>query len=322
MSVPTFSSIEPSEGSAQGRFLVMITGSNFRIPDPAPLLGYVGGAEPRTLRVTIDGEEAISAYAMSDTQLVALLPAYRGDPDVETIPASVVTIENLDNDGNPIPGESVTAADAFTYLRPQLDGATSLQWIVRSLLREFKRQVFPNTVLTTHTDFDDTTGDALNIVALAKLPALVLTGPDLRKNTFYSEHGGVQISSGARSSDRKQAPRTVDLLFELIGAADNSGVLLNLMAAVESFFERNKFLVVDRNPDDAGAGRVQYEMELTADAAVQSRSNESNVRHFLGAFEIRGFDVELDTVARSWTSDYTPTDGEVVLQIEPLEESV
>lgn len=321
MAVPTFTSIDPATGTAQGRFLVVINGTNFRVPDPAPPTGPSGGSEPITLRVSIDGESAISAYAMSATQIAVLMPAYLGDPDVETIAPSDVTIENLDNSGDPIPGESVTAADAFTYERPQLDGTTILKWAVRSLLRTLKRQVLPNTVLTTHTDYDDTTGDNLNITALAKLPAIVLTGPELRKNTFYSEHGGIQVVSGARSSDRKQAPRTVDLVFELIGAADNSGILLNLMEAVESFFERNKSLVVDRDPDDSGAGRVQYEMELTVDLAVQSRSNESNARHFLGTFEIRGFDIELETVARSWTNDYAPTDGEVDLQIEPLEES-
>ena len=210
------------------QFLVVINGTNFRIPDPVPATGFVGGPEPVTLRVTIDGVPALRAYAMSTIQIAVLMPAYRGDPDVETLAASNVTIENLDNDGNPVGGETVTAADAFTYERPQLDGSTNFKRLVRELLRTFKRQVIPNTVLTTHTDYDDTTGDALNIVALAKLPGIVLTGPDLRKNTFYSEHGGVQVQSGPRESDRKQAPRTVDLIFEVVGATDSDGILLNL----------------------------------------------------------------------------------------------
>ena len=321
MSVPTFTSITPNAGTAQGRFLAVINGSNFRIPDSPPATGFVGGAESRTLKVEIDGVEADRAFAMSVGKIAVLIPDYRGAADIETIPTVDVTITNLDNNGDPIAGETVTAVGAFSFERPQIDGQTDLTRLVREVLRVFKRQILTNVVMTTHTDYDDTTGDDLNIIALAKLPGIVITGPDLVLNTFYREQLGSLVQDG-REFARKKSSRTVDLVFEFVGAADRTTHLINLMNTVGTFFEKNKFIRFDRDGDDPGVGSVQYEMELTTDPAVQSRANESNVRHFVGAFEIRAFDIELDTISKTWEVDDLTTDGEVDQQLEKIEESV
>lgn len=49
-----------------------------------------------------------------------------------------------------------------------------------------------------------------------------------------------------------------------------------------------------RDPANAGAGQVRYEMDLTPDGdlKVTSQPNESNVRSFSGRFVVRGFDLE------------------------------
>ena len=43
-----------------------------------------------------------------------------------------------------------------------------------------------NVSATVSVDYDDTTLDGLNVIAMAKVPSLVLSGPTLRPNRFYS----------------------------------------------------------------------------------------------------------------------------------------
>ena len=66
------------------------------------------------------------------------------------------------------------------------------------------------------------------------------------------------------------------------------------MAASQLFFHRNKFLDMPRDPANAEAGSVRYEMDFTPDGdlKVTSQPNESNVRSFSGKFVVRGFDLE------------------------------
>ena len=46
----------------------------------------------------------------------------------------------------------------FSYFLPSLTVANDLARLVRTLIRELKRQVMENVVLTVHTDFDENTG--------------------------------------------------------------------------------------------------------------------------------------------------------------------
>jgi hypothetical protein len=214
-------------------------------------------------------------------------------PPGEAGPADVV-VQNLDDAGNPIAGEEATAPAAFTYVQPRLAVESDLTRLVRTLLRELKRQVHPNVSLTVQTDFDAQTGDELHLTELASLPGLVLVGPELTENRFYSLNRPPELPVGDGTAVRRRVPYTVDLGFTLVGVADHTTELLNLMAATELFFHRNKFLEMDRDAGSPLAGRVRYEMDFTPDGdlRVTSQPNESNVRSFSGSFVVRGFDFE------------------------------
>jgi hypothetical protein len=103
----------------------------------------------------------------------------------------------------------------------------------------------------------------------------------------------------------------VDLLFTMIGAADSVMVLLNLQDAVERYFEANKKIAVDRNPDNPLDGSVEYELWLVGDPSVELAPSNSNVRYFSGAFEVRGYDLEMETELRTQevTADLTLETG-------------
>jgi len=233
------------------------------------------------------GRSAEDVRVMDPGLLSFLSPA--GEPG----PADV-TVRNLDDAGTPVPGEEATVSGAFAFVRPALVPESDLTRLVRTLMRELKRQVLPEVSLTVQTDFDGDTGDELHLAQLAKLPALVLVGPELAEDRFFSLNQLPETADGAGRFARRRVPYTVDLAFTLIGVSDHTTELLNLMAATELFFHRNKHLEMDRDPADPGAGRVRYEMDVPpgGDLKVTSQPNESNVRSFSGSFVVRGFDLE------------------------------
>jgi hypothetical protein len=286
MAVPSITSVTPSSGPTGGSLLVEIAGTGFRLPDPPPATGPAP-ASPPTIRVIVGGRSARDVRVIDAGLLSCLVPP--GDAG----PADVV-VQNLDATGAPIPGEEATTAGAFTYVLHPLTPEADLTRLVRTLLQELKRQVLVNAVLTVHTDFDPETGDELHLAQLAQLPALVLVGPELAEDRFLSLN---QLPEQATSPDRfarRRVPYTVDLGFTLVGVSDHTTELLNLIAATQLFFHRNKFLDMPRDPSNAFAGSVRYEMDFTPDGdlKVTSQPNESNVRSFSGRFVVRGFDLE------------------------------
>ena len=286
MAAPTITSLSPPTGLAGGGTLVELQGSGFRLPPAPPPKGLTAPLRP-TVHVLVGGRAADDVRVIDATRLTFLSPP--GDPG----PADVA-VRNVDDAGQPIPGEETTLAGGFAYVQPKLALEADLTRLVRTLLRELKRQVHPNVSLTVQTDFDAKTGDELHLTELASLPGLVLVGPELTENRFYSLNESPEHPFGADGFSRRRVPYTVDLGFTLIGVSDHTTELLNLMAATELFFHRNKFLELDRDPNNPVAGQVRYEMDFApgGDLKVTSQPNESNVRSFSGSFVIRGFDLE------------------------------
>lgn len=295
---------DPSEGPTAGRSLVRIFGDGFRLPpDPPPdgptgpiVAGRVSSPVPKTVSVTFGGKEAVQVDVIKTNLLHVLTPispitatkaAGHGAGDVD------VVITNLDDLGDPIGGETVTRVDGFTYRHVKLDATnpSDLLRLVEKLIIEWKRQVLPEVVFTVHTDFDDDT--ASPIVDIAKLPFIALILREIPENRFYSlnerperEEGGIVFI------DRK--PRTVDLLFDVVGASDFTMELVNLMSASSTFMEENPVITLDRDPADLSKGTVCYELDFQAggDFGVSRGASNSNLRQFSGAIVIRGFDIE------------------------------
>src|SRR5262249_30997589 len=159
---------------------------------------------------------------------------------------------------------------------------------------ELKRQVVDNVVLTVHTDIDAGVGAELHLAQVARLPGLVLVGPELTENRFFSINQLPEVAMGPGEFAQRRVPYTLDLGFTVVGVSDHTTELLNLVAAAQLFFHRNPYLELDRDPNHPNAGRVRYEMAIARDGdlKVTSQPNESNVRSFSGRFVVRGFDLE------------------------------
>jgi hypothetical protein len=313
MAIPTITSITPNVGPASGRLLVDVAGSGFALPPLPEPSGMTSRPKP-SVAVYVAGKRASLVRVRSESSLTFLLPV--GDAG-----AADVTVQNLDAAGNGISGESVTFTQGFQFHRPALTIESDLARLVRNLLRELKRQVHPNVSLTVQTDYDAQTGDELHIAELAQLPALVLVGPELSEDRFYSVNELVETAGSGRVL-RRRSPYTVDLRFTLVGTADHTVELLNLMAATQLFFHKNKFLEMNRDETNPELGQVRYEMDIPqgGDFRHASGPNEANLRNFSGAFVIRGFDFEdmAGIPSESVVEETKPVEAVVIAPPEPL----
>jgi len=290
MATPTIVSISPNVGPSGGNTFVTITGTNFRVP-PTPVSSGKTEAPLSTVRVTMGGREATSVEVVSSTKLYVL--TIFGDSG-----ARAVVVTNLDDAGVAIPNETATAATGFTYKRPDLAIERQLTRVVRALLQEWKRQVLENTVQTTYVDYDADAADKLDTTAFAALPAIVLVGPDMSEDRFFSLNQR-RYAVTQTGFDLHAVPLTADLSFSVILLANTQQELLNLAAHAAVFVDRNSYLKVPINFDDLSAGSLDYEMDYAGDEVFTTADvlNLSNVQQMTGRIVVRGVDLlDIDSV--------------------------
>lgn len=251
-------------------------------PLPAPLLAetayYVVGVAANTFQLS-------ATFAGPAVDVTTA-----GSGKVLSVGAYDVVVENIDDDGLLIPGETVTAAKAFTFRRPDLGVEGDLTRVVRAMLRMLKRQVLENVAWVTHTDYDAATGDLLNLAYVQRLPAIVLanleTPDDPEHRVEYDTDFEV---AGGRFVERRP-PVVVTVKYDLIGVSDDPIEILNLVQVVRTFFRKNPYLVVNRSSTDPSLGQVRYDMEwrFAGSVAVTHQGDNSNVESFSGEVRIRG----------------------------------
>jgi hypothetical protein len=286
MAVPTVGACSPSVIYTGGQF-VTLTGTNFRLPaTPGPSTGPLPPPTP-TVAVTIGGVAATSVAVYSTTQLSCIAAAHDEG-------AVSISVQNLNNAGAPISGELATAAGLLSYKRAALTDESDFTRLTRALLRELKRQIIDNVVLTVATDFDSTPGgSSFDITEFAQLPALVVQGPiAVDDDRPYDDVLRPISSTGPSTWERSRTPRTVDVSYRIFGLDDKMVRAHNLLALVLQFFHLNMTLKLDRDPADLSKGSVQYELISSGDFAFTSQPNASDVRSFAGTVIIRGFQIE------------------------------
>jgi hypothetical protein len=273
MTVPTLSSITPPRGPTTGGNVVRLTGTSF-----APWIDVQVGGAP--LQVA----PSWSRDGLSHADLC--MPA--GGPG----PADL-RIRNLDETGAPIWGEDALEPHGYAYERPHLLPESDLTRVVRALLRDLKTHLLDEVGLAASVEYDDTPADGLNVVALAKLPSLVLSGPTARENRTLATNVLRERPLDGDEAERLRAPYTVDLAFRLTGASSRTTELLNLIAALVPFLSGRRWLEVARDPDAPDSGSVRY--ELDPDGELRTRldagGGKADVRVFTCGLVVRGFDL-------------------------------
>lgn len=235
------------------------------------------------------------AFSLAETAGgVAITATAAGDGIARSVGAYDVVVQNLDDDGAPIAGEYAVAESAFAFVLPDLSADSDLSRVVEALVLELRRQVIREVVVSVHSDYDAETGDALNVADVATLPALILAGPQLVENRFYSENGQQEVEVDDETFVTRAVPYVVDAIFRVYGLSDRRRELLNLSQAVLRFFRKNPYLSVQRNPLDATAGVVRFEIDFQQgdEPALASRGSNSNLGSFAGTILIRAIPIE------------------------------
>ncbi len=201
-----------------------------------------------------------------------------------------VTVQNNGSTGVPVSGELATATAAFAFARPDLAEESELARAMRALIRELKRQVHPNVSLSTHTDYDSTTGDTLNLALVESVPALILGNLEIPEDRIHHVPARTEVDVGTGRFVERRPAVAVDLQGTLIGVANNQIELLNLMHALRMFFKKTPYLDVDRSASDSSLGAVQYELDWSfgGPVSVSHQGDNTNVESFGGSVVVRG----------------------------------
>jgi hypothetical protein len=274
MALPNLISVRPERGPASGGDVVRLSGVGFA----ASVAVVFGDAPAEVIAVREEGGRSVAD--------VRTPPHAEGYVDV--------VIRNLDVGGIHVPGEEAVRAAAYRFLRPRIVQESDLTRLVRTLLRELKRQVIQATSIAVSVDYDDTPADGLDVIAISTLPSLILSGPRIaedRKLSTNVPHEDVVPGSEGPELVRRRPPFTVDLSFGITAASSSTVELLNLMAAVATFLNRNRWVEMPRDPADPGVGTVRWEMD--PDGELRTRlDGAGDVRAFTWGLVIRGFDVD------------------------------
>jgi hypothetical protein len=296
VAVPTITSISPSVGHTGGLNAVEIIGTGFQTWTIPPSPGHRLPPPWPTVEVLFNGVPGTEVAVVSPTRLYVRVPT---SPLVVASPsfsegAVAVTVRNLSRDGAPIAGETTTVPDLYSYARAQLSIETDFARLCRQVLLLFKQNVIDNVSATTHSDFDLDVSDMLNVVDVAKVPAIVIFGPTLIDNRFYSVNGRQNYPVSETEGDRYSPPDTDDLLFTLVAITDLKNESLSLMSQIKQLFKRHRWLQFARDPNNPAAGFVKYDMQLDASglAPLAPADGKSNLHSFSASFVVRGFNHE------------------------------
>lgn len=314
MAVPTVTAVDPASGPSTGLSIVRIDGSNFRLPDPPPPTGPLGGPAQRTVKVTIGGIDSDWAHSVDAATIYARVPEWRGNYGLAFPVDLDVRVANLDNAEVEIPGENATLADGYAVNRPSLQAESYFQRVIAELITIMRRHLLPDVYLTASRDYDPDPGT--NLARLfSKLPCVHLVGPDTNLNRFYSvnREEPEEVSGDPNMWTRKKEPVTVDLEFRVVGWADNMRHLSSLGQAVVILFRDVKWITILKDPANPGLGTVRYELDMpfSGQPDYNTEPSTDDLRNFRATVQIRGvhIDPEAGTIVERG-ADLFAGDGE------------
>lgn len=272
MAIPTISSVSPSTIWTGGQ-LVIVTGTNFRLP-PEPGASPSGPlpAPTPTVSVAVGGVAATLVEVLSATKLACKLPAADPSPLVAgSAVGSDLVVRNLDDDGDPITGESATSTRAIVYARPDLSVEDDGGRIERALLHLLRRQIIDNVVkIGSGVDYGDAT-----VTELSDPPGLLLIGPRVRPEGqhWHPQRGAVSSPSIAGTGvDIRRPPETVALEYTISAYTESGAQNTSLMFLVRKVIKENATLEVARDPSDATKGTISYQVIVPMEAEGRDNS--------------------------------------------------
>ena len=238
MTTPTIELVRPSRGWTAGGTLIEISGTGFRLQaraTPGPRTTGRTPAPAPSVQVLFDGRPSPRVWVISGTILRCITPRHpptRIDENGTTISDGTVDVQvqNLDDDGAVISGELATVAQAYSFVRPELDG-TGAWYTAAAMLQEHLRDlVVENVGMNPSVEYDAETGDFTGFVKLASLPGIAITkvafptGDDDAQDQSYTQAAG---DPSGHLLQRRGA-LVNDLTASLVVVTNNEREMLNL----------------------------------------------------------------------------------------------
>jgi hypothetical protein len=185
----------------------------------------------------------------------------------------------------------ITVAQPYVYHRSPLTRESALTRLVRTLLQNLKAHFHSNTSITVDIDAADMALDTEGGVAmLARLPALVLGGPEMRENRIQSRNVGCEVEDARGNVFIYPAPYTVDLGFNLTGASHSTVEMFNMLDAAVAHLNQTKFVSMPRDALFKELGELSWALHIDDGARVHLDGIDG-VRSFGLNFSVRGFDL-------------------------------
>lgn len=304
MAQPTFTSITPDKGHSGGGQIAVILGTNFRSKDPP----YTVPEESihDTVAVTIGGQPVEKVWVRSDTELNVRVPtavfnptadiknAVRVDPDISRITFSAldVVITNLDDDGEPIVGESVTAPAAYSYEQPLIrapEGDPPLLQVLVQFLRLLRRIIVHRASLSTHTDYGE---EGVTYTTLSEHPSVGVR-MDVLDDDEYSHYDNVpQLLPDGNDYVEYDMQKTVYLLFTLTLSSQNTEEVLHMVSNLIDLQMSTPWLIVPPDPDyPIAIPDNKYPLECVQQPKQIGTPNNANISAFSAQLRVRGIPI-------------------------------
>jgi hypothetical protein len=265
MAVPGITTVTPGDGLSRGRQKVQVRGWQFKIQVSDPTATEL---KP-SVRVTIGGVVAEKAIVFAHYRIDVVTPAYTGLPG--TLPAAVdVVVENLDENGDPISGESATLVDGFTYHYPELvettvpasgqPSAFSLVEQVTETFLQFLQRSLSTEVVYGGADPDYSDDPAGELLAVASLPVITVAKPQVVESMDYRS-GGNELGNidDDGYADVTQAPYAARLSWSIVIITDRAHNAVHAMNGLLDLLRSRPLFLV---PVAAGSSE-RYESDLT-----------------------------------------------------------
>lgn len=289
MAIPTITSVTPATGHSAGGTLVEVIGTGFKLPDAPPLSGPVP-VPPPPMRAFFGAVEAVRVDVITSTRLQILTPGYTLPKGADSVLVDL-ELRNVGSFGETIGAERVVLTDGYRFSRPALDATQegTISRVTRELVLATQRATIEEVVIVQNTDWSDDPSDVLRKAAIAKLPAVFLGGPRLRKNVVYTTQDPVDVNVSSTLVRRYRPPRYVDLLFTIGALGDNFLLVLGLVEGLVEMVERAPWVVIPKDPAAPAGEQVRFDIQWEGgEPEADSASNVSNVYVATGTLAVLG----------------------------------
>jgi hypothetical protein len=311
MAIPTFTSVTPATADPGGGSMVDIVGTGFRLRSQDFTIP-VGHVETPPVGVTFDGIDAEKVLIVSDTLMRVRVPDLRSDPSATaatrkamadatlsriSFPPVDIVITNLDDAGDPIAGETVTASEAFTYVQPLIrppEPDPPFLQVLRKFLQLLKKQIVSQSAINTHTDFAVEGATFSELSAHPALGVRMNVARDVEYSYFDNEKYVVPHPTEPDSHQELDASRTWMLILPITISSKSMTECQHMIAELVDLVMATPWLQVPadtRFPLSAAGDYNAYPLELVNPPAQVGGANAANVIAFQATVQIRGIPV-------------------------------